>query len=57
MDMGPRAGYDKFTGRAIMTLIGGWCISIAIGEQIAWGNQSTYVASYFKMLGHDVDME
>jgi hypothetical protein len=57
VDMGPRAGYDKFTGRAIMTLIGGWCISIAIGEQIAWGNQSTYVASYFKMLGHDVDME
>ena len=52
-----KAGYDKLTRDAILTLFGGWCLVLTVGEQIAWGNQSTYVASYFKYLGFDVDME
>ena len=37
--------------------MGGWCVLLIIGEQLAWGNQSTYIASYYKMLGFDVNME
>ena len=50
-------GFDKITCKAFMTILGGWCILLIIGAQLAWGNQSTYIASYFYMLGHDVRME
>ena len=52
----PRAGYDKFTCPAIFTILGGWSVLLIIGAQLAWGNQSTYIASYFFMLGYDVHM-
>jgi len=32
-------------------------VLLIIGEQLAWGNQSTYIASYFHYLGNDVNME
>ena len=50
-------GYDKMTCKAGFTVFGGWCILLIIGAQLAWGNQSTYIASYFYMLGHQVTME
>ena len=28
-----------------------------IGAGLAWGNMSTYIASYYKMLGFDVTMD
>ena len=51
-----REGYDKVTCRAVFTIFGGWCILLIIGAQLAWGNQSTYIASYFYMLGYPVHM-
>ena len=50
-------GFDKITFKAFMTILGGWCILLIIGAQLAWGNQSTYIASYYYMLGHNVRME
>ena len=49
-------GFDKVTLKSEFCVLGGWCILLIIGEQLAWGNQSTYVVSYFKSLGHDVNM-
>ena len=37
-------------------MIGGWCIVLIIGAQTAWGNMSTYIASYYYHLGHQVHM-
>lgn len=50
-------GHDKVTCKAFFTILGGWCLLLIIGAQLAWGNQSTYIASYFYMLGHKVKME
>jgi len=50
-------GVDKITCSAFFTILGGWCLLLIIGAQLAWGNQSTYIASYFYMLGHDVHMD
>ena len=52
----PREGYDKITFSAVFTILGGWCVLTIIGAQLAWGNQSTYIASYFYMLGNPVHM-
>ena len=52
----PRAGYDKFTCPAVFTILGGWSVLLIIGAQLAWGNQSTYIASYYYMLGYAVHM-
>jgi MFS family permease len=40
-----------------MTLVGGWCILLVIGAQLAWGNQSTYIVSYYYHQGKQVTME
>lgn len=48
---GPIEGFDKFTPRAISTLIGSWLIHIVVGSQYAWGNMSPYIVSYYKNLG------
>jgi MFS transporter, OFA family, oxalate/formate antiporter len=45
------------TCSAFSTIVGGWCILLIIGAQLAWGNQSTYIASYFYHLGWPVTME
>ena len=37
-------------------MLGGWCIILIIGAQSAWGNMSTYIASYYFMLGYNVHM-
>lgn len=37
-------------------MLGGWCIVLIIGAQGAWGNMSTYIASYYYMLGNPVHM-
>ena len=50
-------GYDKFTCNAVLTILGGWSVLLIIGAQLAWGNQSTYIASYYYMLGYNVHME
>ena len=34
----PREGFDKITVRAVLTMLGGWCILLIIGAQLAWGN-------------------
>ena len=52
----PREGFDKITCRAAFTILGGWCLLLIIGAQLAWGNQSTYIASYYFMLGNPVHM-
>ena len=52
-----RIGYNKVTQKAALTVLAGWGIFLIIGEQLAWGNQSTYIASYFRMLGNEVSME
>ena len=41
----------------MLTILGGWSVLLIIGAQLAWGNQSTYIASYFHMLGHNVHMQ
>ena len=51
-----REGYDKITCRAFFTILGGWSVLLIIGAQLAWGNQSTYIASYYYMLGYNVHM-
>ena len=50
-------GYDKVTCKAFFTIFGGWCILLIIGAQLAWGNQSTYIASYYHHLGYQVRMD
>ena len=52
----PREGFDKITLRAVLAMLGGWCIILIIGAQSAWGNMSTYFASYYYMLGYPVHM-
>jgi hypothetical protein len=52
-----RLGYDLVTIRSVLSLLGGWCVLLIIGAGLAWGNYSTYIASYYKMLGYDVTME
>ena len=52
----PREGFDKITWKAIFAMLGGWCIVLIIGAQSAWGNMSTYIASYYYSLGHQVHM-
>jgi len=52
-DQQPRkaiAGQDKVTWRAVATILAGFCVYMVIGAQLAWGNQSTYYASYFYYL-------
>lgn len=34
----PREGYDKITCRAAFSILGGWCVLLIIGAQLAWGN-------------------
>lgn len=41
----------------MFTLLGGWSVLLIIGAQLAWGNQSTYIASYYYMLGNNVHMD
>jgi len=48
----PIEGYDKFTPRAILCLLGSWIIHLVAGAQYAWGNMSPYIVSYFKNNGY-----
>jgi len=50
----PRAGKDKLTPAAILTLIGGMTLQIMIGTQFAWGNISPYVTGYYRDQGSSV---
>ena len=49
----PKAGWDKFTAPAILTMIGAICVHICIGCQYAWGNISVYIVSYFRNVQGD----
>ena len=53
----PKAGWDKFTLPAVLTMVGAMCVHICIGCQYAWGNISIYIVSYFRnVYGMDVNM-
>ena len=52
-----KIGYDKWTYQALFTVLGAWGVLLVIGNQLAWGNDSTYVCSYFHHLGCDVSMK
>ena len=53
----PKAGWDKFTAPAILTMIGAICVHICVGCQYAWGNISVYIVSYFRAVhGTDTTM-
>ncbi len=40
-----------------MSVLGAWGVLLVIGNQLAWGNDSTYVCSYFHHLGCQVSMK
>jgi hypothetical protein len=50
-------GEQKITWAGIFCTLGAWSCLLVIGSQIAWGNQSTYVCSYYYALGYAVTME
>lgn len=52
-----KVGYDKWTWQALLTVLGAWGVLLVIGNQLAWGNDSTYVCSYFHHLGCNVSMK
>ena len=51
-----REGYDKFTFRSVLTLIGCFLMMMINGILFAWGNMVTYVVGYYRNLGNDVDL-
>jgi hypothetical protein len=51
-----REGYDKFTIKAILTLIGSCNMLFLIGAQFTWGNIMPYVVGYYRDQGYDVNM-
>ena len=50
----PRAGRDKFTRAALLTLIGGLIIDMIIGTLFTWGSISPYVTCYYRDIGNDI---
>lgn len=48
-----RAGIDKFTPKAVLTLVGSWLAHTVVGSQYAWGNMSPYIVSYFRNQGKE----
>ena len=50
------AGYDKFTLKAVTTLIGAFCVHLTIGSQYAWGSIAPYTVGYFRDMGIETNM-
>ena len=38
-----------------LCVVGSWVIVLILGAQIAWGNMSTYICSYFYHYGNDIE--
>ena len=51
-------GKNKFTQKAVLTLIGCWVVQLIVGAQLALGNTSVYFTSYYRnSLGYDVNQD
>ena len=38
-----------------LCVLGSWATVFILGAQIAWGNMSTYICSYFYHFGNDIE--
>ena len=46
-----KEGKPSMDRRAWLTVLGGFCINIVLGNQYLWGNIASYVVSYFHYKG------